>query len=331
MLSWQVREYGEPRDVADIVEVPEPVAVAGEIVVAPRAVGLALADTIMCRGQYQARPPLPYTPGFELAGLVMSVGQGVRLSVGARVLAVPDIPPGSRGGLAERVALPLENATVIPNRMPFTVAAALPNNYVTAHLALHRRARLQAGETVLVHGAAGGVGSAAVELAVAAGAVVIAAARGESRMGLCRALGAQHVLDTSRQNFVDEVAEITEGRGADVIVDPVGGNVFETSRRAIAMEGRLLVIGFPAGIGTLKANHPLLRSFSVVGVNRDVHRRVQPEIYQAAQDDLLELWSSGQINPTVREIGFDEVLDGWELLEQRGVAGKLVVRMLGHR
>lgn len=327
MRCWQVREYGEPRDVAGITEMREPDPAAGEIVVAPEAVGLSLADTIMCRGSYQDRPVLPYTPGFELAGTVTAVGEGVGLAVGARVVAVPDIPPGSRGGLAERVALPAANAIVLPDRMPAAQAAALPNNYVTAHLALHRRGRVEAGETVLVLGAAGGVGSAAIEVAVAAGATVIAAARGADRAELCRSLGAEHVVDTTQQDVVEAVIAITGGRGVDVVVDPVGGEAFERCRKVMAFEGRLLVIGFPAGIGTVKANHALLRGFSVVGVNRDMHRRVQPDVYRAAQDDVLRLWSAGALAPAVEEIGFEEVLDGWERLEQRAVLGKLVVRM----
>ncbi|MCU1679555.1 MAG: alcohol dehydrogenase [Amycolatopsis sp.] len=329
MRSWQITAFGEPRDVAGVVEVADPEPGPGEVVVAPRFAGLAFADTVMCRGLYQDRPELPYAPGFELSGVVHAAGVGVDLTPGTRVLAIPDLPPGRRGALSELVALPAGNAVVLPGSVPFDLAAALPNNYVTAHLALHRRGRLRRGETVLVHGAAGGVGSAAVELAVAAGARVVAAVSGEEKARLCRDLGAHVVVDYTKQDFVGTVLETTGGRGADVVVDPVGGRAFERSRRCIAVEGRLLVIGFPAGIGTIRANHPLLRSYSVVGVNRDVHRRLQPDVHRAAQLDVLDLCSAGALRPVVQEIGFDEVLDGWDLIEARKVLGKLVVRVSG--
>jgi NADPH2:quinone reductase len=213
--------------------------------------------------------------------------------------------------------------------MPSEVAAAMGITYGTGWVGLHRRAHLRPGETLLVHGGAGGVGSAAIQLGVAAGATVIATAGGSARVDACRAMGATAAIDYESEDFVEQVRELTGGRGADVIYDPVGGDVFDRSRRCIAFEGRLLVVGFAAGrIPTIAANQVLLRNFSVVGVYWGLYRRVMPAVVREAHDALLELYREGSIAPLIHEvIPFEAAAEGVDALASRQVTGKIVVRV----
>lgn len=324
MLAWRAHELGEPASVLRLEQVEEPAPAPGEVVVEVDAVGLNFPDVLLLRGQYQERPPLPFTPGLEVAGRVVAAGSS-RLRPGERVAAIASPP---RGGLAERVCVPAADVLPVPDTMPAPVAAAMLITYGTAHLALHRRARIRPGETLLVHGGAGGVGSAAIQLGCAAGARVIATARGAERVEVCRRLGAEAAIDYSATDFVEAVKELTRGRGADVICDPVGGDVFDRSRRCVAFEGRILVIGFAAGrIPDAPANHVLVKNYSVVGVHWGLYRRLLPHVVPDIHEQLVDLHREGLIDPLIgAELRFGEAPQGIAMLAERRALGKIVVR-----
>jgi NADPH2:quinone reductase len=212
--------------------------------------------------------------------------------------------------------------------MSSSTAAAMLVTYQTGYLALHRRAVLRPGETLLVHGGAGGVGSAAIQLGCAAGARVIAAATGADRAEVCRRLGADHVIDNSSEDFVEVVKGLTRGRGADVIFDPVGGDVFDRSRRCVAFEGRILVIGFAGGtIPEVPANHVLIKNYAVVGVHWGLYRRLLPHVVPDIHEHLVDLHREGLIDPLIgAELAFGDAPEGITMLAERRALGKIVVR-----
>lgn len=327
MRAWRVHELGDPKDVLNLDEVEEPEARPGEVVVGVEAAALNFFDILLCQGKYQERPDLPFTPGAEVSGTVLAIGEGVEdLEPGARVLATPPLP---RGGFAERVAAPAAGGVFpIPEAMPFEKAAALHTVYQTAHVGLHRRAGLKEGETVLVHAGAGGVGSAAIQVAKAAGARVFATAGGPEKVEVCRSLGAEVAVDYREEDFVEVVKGETGGRGADVIFDPVGGEVFDRSRRCIAFEGRLVVVGFTSGdIPKAPANHALVKNYSVVGLHWGLYNKVMPEIIARTHDALVGLFEKGEVDPLVHAtVPFEELPDALELLGSRKTRGKLVVK-----
>jgi NADPH2:quinone reductase len=330
MRAWRVHELGDPRDVLKLDEIEEPEAGPGEVVVEVEAAALNFFDILLCQGKYQERPDPPFTPGAEVAGTVLEVGEGVEgLEPGARVLTTPPLPAG---GFAQKVAAPAAGSVFpVPKAMPFEKAAALHIAYQTAHVGLHRRATLRAGETVLVHAGAGGVGSAAIQVARAAGARVIATAGGPQKVGVCRDLGAEVAVDYKDENFVDAVKEATDGRGADVIFDPVGGEVFDGSRRCVAFEGRLVVVGFTSGtIADAPTNHALVKNYSVVGLHWGLYNKVMPKLVAETHDALIELYESGDIDPLIYDaVPFGELPDALELLGSRKTYGKLVTSPSG--
>jgi len=317
--AWQVHELGEPQDVLSWDEVPDPVPHPGMLRVRVDAVALNFPDVLLCRGQYQEKPPLPFTPGLELCGTVL---EGPR--EGERVLASPGLP---RGGLAEQVLVPEVSALPVPDAMPAAKAAGLLVTYQTGHVGLHRRARLQAGETLLVHAGAGGVGSAAIQLGAAAGARVIATAGGPEKVQVCRDLGADVVVDYLAEDFVAVVKDATEGRGADVIYDSVGGDVFDRSRRCIAFEGRIIVVGFAGGrIAEVPTNHVLVKNYAVVGLHQGLYRQHQPQLLHDTHTALVELWDKGLIDPLVgAELPLSDAPSALTRLGDRGTIGKVVL------
>jgi NADPH2:quinone reductase len=325
MRAWRVHELGDPKDVLELDEIEEPEAGPGEVVVEVEAAALNFFDILLCQGKYQERPDPPFTPGAEVAGTILKVGEGVEgLEPGARVLATPPLPAG---GFAQKVVAPADGGVFpIPETMPFDKAAALHIAYQTAYVGLHRRASLREGETVLVHAGAGGVGSAAIQVARAAGARVIATAGGPEKVGVCRDLGAEVAVDYKEENFVDAVKEATDGRGADVIFDPVGGEVFDGSRRCVAFEGRLVVVGFTSGtIANAPTNHALVKNYSVVGLHWGLYNRVMPKLVAETHDALIELYETGGIDPLIYDaVSFEELPDALELLGSRKTYGKLV-------
>lgn len=323
MRAWQVRRLGDPEQALELAGIEEPRPGPGEIVIQVQAAALNFFDILLCRGEYQERPGLPFTPGGEISGTVHEAGEGMR--AGQRVIATPPLP---RGGYADRVAVPESSVLPIPESMPFEKAAALPITYQTAHVALHHRARLESGETVLVHAGAGGVGSAAIQIARAAGARVIATAGGPEKVEVCRELGAELAIDYREENFVDAVKEATEGRGTDVIFDPVGGDVFDGSRRCVAFEGRILVVGFAGGrIAEAPTNHVLVKNYSVVGMHWGLYTRVMPDLIRNTHRDLVRLYNDGEIDPLISStVPFEELPKALRRLGGRGTYGKVVTR-----
>jgi NADPH:quinone reductase len=325
MRAWQVHELGDPWEVLKLEEVEEPEPGPGEVVVEVEAAALNFFDTLLCRGEYQERPELPFTPGGEATGTIIAVGEGVDLEEGLRVIATP-FPSG---GYAERVTVPAQGGVFpIPDTMPPEAAAALHVAYQSAFFGLHRRANLSEGETVLVHAGAGGVGSAAIQIARAAGARVISTAGGDEKVEICRKLGAEIAVDYEQENFVDAVKEATEGRGADVIFDPVGGDVFDLSRRCVAFEGRIVIVGFTGGrIADAPTNHLLVKNYSVVGLHWGLYNTKIPELIAKTHDALIRLYEEGKIDPLIFEtVPFEEVPQKLELLSTRKTYGKLITK-----
>jgi len=288
-----------------------------------RAAGCNFFDILMVRGQYQVKPPFPFIPGGELAGTVHTVGPGVDgFSVGDRVFAAVSL-----GGFAERAALPAPAAWRMPDGMSFEAAAGLPIVYPTSYAALVNRAQLRRGETLLVHAAAGGVGIAAVQIGKALGARVIATAGGADKLEVARRAGADVAIDYRDGSWVDAVKAATDGRGADVIYDPVGGDVFDASLKCIAWNGRVLVIGFASGrIPEVKLNRVLLKNIAIVGLHWGAHALHEPETIRATFRALLGLYEEHRIDPVVyRSYPLAELPAALEALGSRQTYGKVVV------
>jgi NADPH2:quinone reductase len=261
------------------------------------AVGVNFFEGLLIQGRYQVRPELPFVPGAEGAGVVEACPTPGRIRRGQRVAFLADI---GRGTYAEMADIPPTVVVPIPDLMPSEEGAGLLTTYLTAHIGLHRRAQLQRGETLLVHAGAGGVGSAAIQLGKAAGARVIATAGTDEKVAFCLSLGADAALNYRDQDFVAAVKEFTGGRGADVILDPVGGDVFDRSTKCIAFEGRIVVVGFTSGrIAQAATNHALLKSYSIVGVHINLHLQRTPDLVMTVAQELLNLYRQGAIKPQI--------------------------------
>lgn len=323
MRAWQVVKCGEPRDALRLVETELPEPSPGLLRVRVSACALGLPDLLMCRGSYILTPALPFTPGQELVGKVTAVGKGARLRVGDRVMAVSAFFL-KRGGCA-REALALDDfAFPVPDDMEDAEAAGFVIPYHTAYVGLVRRAALQAGETLLVLGGAGGTGSAAIQLGRAMGAKVVATAGGVDKAAFCRELGADPVIDYRSDDVAGVVREATGGRGADVVYDTVGGDIFRAATHCIAHEGRLLVVGFASGgWGRPVAAHMATHNYSVMGVMPSGYDR---EFRDRAQQELLEHRRRGAIRAVVdRVFPFESLPEGLEQLAAGCVRGKLVL------
>lgn len=295
----------------------------GQVLVRVKAASVNFPDLLMTRGEYQFKPPLPFTPGLDLAGEITALGEGVSgWKIGDAVVG------GARlGGFAEYAVVAADALKPKPERLSFAQGAAYGAAYLTAYVALVRRARLQAGEWVLVHGAAGGVGLAAVDLARVLGAKVIAASASDAKLKVIADAYAPDATLNVTGGFRDRVKEITGGDGADVIYDPVGGDVFDESTRCIAFDGRLLVIGFTSGrIPTVSVNMPLIKGFSVVGVRAGEYGRRFPEKGRENADAVWKLADEGKITPRVHaEVPLDRWREAFDLLAERQVIGKAVI------
>jgi NADPH2:quinone reductase len=324
--AWVVRENGPPQ-VMSFEEIEPPDAPPGLVQVEVRAAAINFFDLLQIGGTYQVKPELPFIPGAEVAGIVASAPPGSGLAVGDRVMATVPQEGLLRGGYAEVTHADVDGVVRIPERMPFDEAAGFFINYQTGWFGLHRRARLAAGEVVLVHAGAGGVGSAAIQLAKAAGAAVIATAGSPEKVELCRKLGADLAVDYSSEDFVEAVKQFTQGRGADVVYDPVGGDVFDRSTKCIAFEGRIVVVGFTSGrIPTLAANHVLVKNYSVVGLHWGLYRQRAPAIIPSATDELFRLYEAGSIRPHIgRRAALGEALDLLQDVGARQTTGKSVL------
>jgi len=326
MRAWQVDRLGEPGDVLRLALVPVPEPGPGEVRIRIAAAALNWSDDLVCRGRYQVSPPLPFTPGMEGTGHVDAVGDGVAWKPGERVMAMLALP---HGALAEYAIAAAENVYRAPASVGDAQAAGLLIPYQTSHIALHRRGQLRAGETLLVHAGAGGMGSAAIQLGRAAGARVFATAGGRDKVQLCRSLGAEIAIDYQSEDFVAVVREATGGAGADVIYDSVGGDTFDRSRRCIAFEGRILVLGFSGGrIAELPTNHAMLKNYSVVGVYPARYAQLDRPFLERVHEELLRLLESGAIDPLIRlDVPLEGAADAIRSLTDRKTVGKVIVRV----
>lgn len=306
-----------------VQDVPVPEAGHGQVLVRVAAASVNFPDLLMSQGKYQMKPDLPFVQGMECAGTVESVGEGVTgFAPGDRVVG-----GNKTGAFAEYSLLPAASLSRVPENMGFAEAAAYPAAYLTAYVALVRRANLQAGETLLVHGASGGVGMAAVDVGKLLGATVIATSASDAKLDAVVAHGADYAINVT-QGFRDKVKTLTGGRGADVILDPVGGDVFDESVRCIAFDGRLLVVGFTSGrIPEVKVNMPLIKGFSVVGVRAGEYGRRFPE---RGRENMAAIWkwaAEGKTRPRIHaELPLDNWREAYRLLTDREVVGKVVIR-----
>ncbi|MFF5142711.1 NADPH:quinone oxidoreductase family protein [Streptomyces sp. NPDC013157] len=290
MQAWQVHENGEPSEVMRLQEVERPTPGDGQVLLRVRAANINFPDVLMCRGHYQVRPPLPFTPGVEICG---------ETEDGRRVIANPALP---YGGFAEYAVADAAALLPAPDSLDDAEAAALHIGYQTGWFGLHRRAALQAGETLLVHAAAGGVGSAAVQLGKAAGARVIGVVGGADKAAVAREQGCDVVVDRRAEDVVAAVKEATGGRGADVIYDPVGGEAYTQSTKVVAFEGRIVVVGFASGtIPSPALNHALVKNYSIQGLHWGLYATKNPKLILQCHQQLTELAAKGAIKPLVSE------------------------------
>ncbi|WP_318196351.1 NADPH:quinone oxidoreductase family protein [Streptomyces sp. MCL20-2] len=321
MQAWRVHRNGEPGEVMRLEETGRPTPGDGQVLVEVRAANVNFPDALLCRGQYQVRPPLPFTPGVEVCGTTED---------GRRVLATPALP---HGGFAEYVVADEAALLPAPDALDDAEAAALHIGYQTGWFGLHRRAHLQPGETLLVHAAAGGVGSAAVQLGKAAGAKVIGVVGGPDKAAVARELGCDLVIDRRSEDIVAAVKEATGGRGADVVYDPVGGDAYAKSTKCVAFEGRILVVGFASGvIPTPALNHALVKNYSVVGLHWGLYNTKDPAAVRACHEELTKLAEQGIVKPLISErVAMVGAADAVQRVADGTSTGRIVVLPGGAR
>ncbi len=320
MRAIRVEKLGGPETLT-LQDVPVPAPDEDELLVAVHGSGVNFADLLVIRGDYQERPALPFTPGVEIAGEVLQIGNRVAaISSGDRVMARIDL-----GGYAERAIVKAAEAMLIPEGMETIVAAGFPIAYGTAHLALAHRARLVAGETLLVHGAGGGVGLAAVEVGKALDARVVATAGSDDKLALAKAHGADHLVNYSKENIRERIKS-TIG-GVDVVFDPVGGAAFDASIRCLNFEGRIVVVGFASGkIPSIPANILLVKNIAVIGLYWGAYGRLDPSVQKRSFDALAELYRNGRLKPHVgHRFALAEAKDALTLIATRQATGKVVL------
>ncbi len=325
MEIWRLKQHGDPLDQLELVDEDPPQPGPGQVLIKQEAVGLAFPDVLQCRGMYQIKTHPGHTPGGESCGTVAALGNDVReLDVGQRVAFL------SSGGLAEQVVHDASAVFPVPDNVSPATAAAIPINYCTTLYALRDRAGLEEGETVLITGAAGGTGTAAIQLSKAMGATTIAVVGGAVKAELVAEIGADVVIDHLEQpDWVDAVRDASGG-GVDVAYDPVGGDTFHQVRRCMGWDSRLLVIGFVAGIPEVKTNHALLKSYSIVGVHWGASLAHHPDSLAEQMNTLLEMASVGMIDPPIpRQYPFDQAAQALQDLADRKTHGKVVVTLSG--
>lgn len=324
MKAWRAHSFGGPECLV-LDDVDQPVAGDGEVLIQNRAAGLNFFDVLQLQGKYQEKPAFPFIPGAEISGRVVSLGRGVqRLNLLDRVIAVPRI-----NGFSEFISVNADNVFLMPSEMSFIEGASFTIMFHTAFLALKDRGRLLAGQTLLVHAGASGVGCAAIQIGRALGARVVATAGSESKREFARQQGAEQVWDYSGPGWVDRAKEFTNQRSADIIFDPVGGDIFDLSMKCIAPEGRILVIGFTSGrIPSIAANRLLLRNASTVGVHWGHYIDVHPEYLRSTHEQLMELYRERKIWPVVGIVHpFVNVREALQDVASRRVMGKAVLQI----
>jgi NADPH2:quinone reductase len=322
MRAVLCKEFGPPESLV-LEEVDDPTPAAGQVVLDVEACAVNFPDVLIIQDKYQFKPPLPFSPGAEVAGVVSALGDGVDgLAVGDRVFA-----SSGWGGLAEKIAVGASACLPVPDGMDAVHASAFLYAYGTSHYALKDRAQLQAGETLLVLGAAGGVGLAAVEIGKALGARVIACASSEDKLAVCRDHGADATINYAAEDLRERVKALTEGRGADVIYDPVGGPYSEPAFRSIAWRGRHLVVGFAAGeIPKLPLNLALLKGAAVLGVFWGDFARREPQAFKDSVRQLTRWYAEGKLKPHVSlTLPLEKAAEALKLMAARQVKGKLVL------
>ncbi|MDY0910502.1 NADPH:quinone oxidoreductase family protein [Microbacterium sp. CFBP9034] len=326
MRAWRVTTLGEPADALSLDEVDVPSPGPGEVLVRVGAVAANFPDVLLARGQYQVRPELPFVPGIECSGTVAALGEGASgVAVGDRVVAA------KIGVLAEYAVVPAAAVQKIPDALTDVAASGLTIAYQTAWFALHRRAAIRPGEWLLVHAAAGGVGAAAVQLGVAAGARVIGVVGSEAKASVVLAAGAEHALIRGVDDVAASVKTVTGGHGADVVFDPVGGDAFQASTRCVAFEGRIVVIGFASGeIPSLTVSHTLVKNYSVVGLYWGLYQERFPELVAEAHAELMRLFEAGSIAPVVDHVvPFADAPAALTALASGTTVGRVVVEVAG--
>ncbi|UUZ45363.1 NADPH:quinone oxidoreductase family protein [Janibacter limosus] len=323
--AWQVQQLGEAADVLTLVDAPEPTPGPGQVRVRVRASAVNFADTLLCKGEYRVRPDPPFVPGMEVCGDVLEVGADVtHVAVGDRVLGGTALP---HGGYASECLMEGARTFPAPAGLDDAASAALMISYQTGWFGLHRRAALREGETLLVHAASGGVGSAAVQLGKAAGARVIGVVGGADKVEIAERLGCDVVIDRKVEDIITRVKEVTDGRGADVVYDPVGGPSYTASTKCIAFEGRIVVVGFASGrIPEPRLNHAMVKNYSILGLHLWLYEQHEPESMRACHADLVRLADAGQIEPLVAErFDFEEVPAALTRIAGGSSTGRIVV------
>lgn len=321
--AWRVREYGEPVAVLRLEEAAVPMPRSGEVRVRIAAASCNFADVLLCRGKYQQRPNPPFTPGLEVCGWVVDVGDDVDAAlVGERVVGQPTLP---HGGFAECALLNAGSAFRVPDDIDDATAATLHLTYLTAWLGLHRRASIAAGDVVVVTAAAGGVGSAAVQVARAAGATVIAIVSNAAKAETVARLGADVVLDSSADDVIARVRTAAP-RGADIVFDAVGGDAYHQATKYIAFEGRIVIVGFASGgVPRPELTHAFVKNYTIAGLHWTLYRTQRPELVGAGQAAIFDMARAGHIQPLITQIGLDDVPHALEELAHGRAHGKTVV------
>jgi|ERR1043166_432477 NADPH2:quinone reductase len=328
MRACVLSEFGSVDNLA-IGDAAEPTPGDGQVLIEVRAAGVTHADLLVIQGKYQSLPPLPFVPGKEIAGVVAATGAGVtRFQPGMRIMGIAE-----SGAYAQRAVVAQDDCFALPPSMSFVDAAALGIAYQTAHIALFDRGQYREGETVLVNGASGGVGLAAVQVAKARGATVLAGLTTLTKAPLILANGADHVIDLSCGNLGDAVREqvyaVTAGRGADIVLDMIGGDVFDASLRALAWRGRVVVIGFVGNrVATLKTNYLLIKNIAVSGLFWDTYRAKVPGQVHAVQQDLFALYEAGKLKPPIMEVlPLESVQQAFARISERQIVGRVILTM----
>ncbi|HRD50933.1 MAG TPA: NADPH:quinone oxidoreductase family protein [Candidatus Contendobacter sp.] len=310
-------------------DVPTPTPAAGQVCIQVHACGVNFADSLITRGQYQVQPQPPFSPGFEVAGEIVEVGEGVSgFTIGDRVIAITP-----QGGYAEQVAVNVNRCVAMPVEMPYAHGAAFPVVFGTSHIALWHRARLRAGETLVVHGASGGVGLTAVAIGKQLGATVIATANGLEKLEVALQHGADYGIDTRHEDVRARTKALTGGRGADVIYDPVGGDLFTASLRSVAFEGRILVIGFAGGtVPQIPANHLLVKNVDVIGLNWPAYAELNPKVMTESFQILLQWYLAGAIQPHISATyPLEQAVEALHQVVTRKSTGKVVITVDGSK
>lgn len=308
-------------------DVPTPTPAAGQVCIRVHACGVNFADSLITRGQYQVQPQPPFSPGFEVAGEIVEVGEGVSgFTVGDRVIAITP-----QGGYAEQVAVNVNRCVAMPVEMPYAHGAAFPVVFGTSHIALWHRARLRTGETLVVHGASGGVGLTAVAIGKQLGATVIATANSLEKLEVALQYGADYGIDTRHEDVRARIKALTGGRGADVIYDPVGGDLFTASLRSVAFEGRILVIGFAGGtVPQIPANHLLVKNVDVIGLNWPAYAELNPKVMTESFQILLQWYLAGAIQPHISATyPLEQAVEALHQVVTRKSTGKVVITVDG--